>query len=133
MAQLHGHALDVLDAEVDVPAHVLARPPCERLEAEQALRPVAVPLVPVIRFFHPEGHPAQAGLGEEDLERGQPVEDARQDDLGEAHGRGGAHEGQGDPFDEGTSAETGDDPAREGERASAMGIFLAIGATFQAL
>src|SRR5437870_8035589 len=33
----------------------------------------------------------------------------------------------------GPPAETGDDPAREGERAFAMGIFLAIGATFQAL
>src|SRR5204862_7704799 len=33
----------------------------------------------------------------------------------------------------GPPAETGDDPAREGDRAFAMGIVLALGATFKAL
>jgi len=71
MTQLDGHPLDMLDAEVDVPAHVLAGPLRERLEAEQALRPVAVPLVPVVGFFHPEGHPPRRVSAKEDLERGQ--------------------------------------------------------------
>ena len=61
VAQLDGHALDVLHAEEDVLPHVLAGPVLQRLEAEQPLRPVPVALVPVVGFLHPERHPARAG------------------------------------------------------------------------
>jgi hypothetical protein len=64
MAQLDRHALHMLDAEMHVLPHVVARPLSERLPVEEALRPVAVALVPVVRLLHPERHPAEPRLGE---------------------------------------------------------------------
>ena len=108
VAQLDGHPLHVLHAEVDVLPHVVARPLRERLPVEEPRRPVAVALVPVVRLLHPERHPAETGLGKEDLQIREPVEDAGEDCLGEAHRRGGAEERQGDPLHDGPAAEPRD-------------------------
>ena len=98
MTELDRHALDMLHAEEDVLSDVLARPLLERLEVEEPRGPVAVPLVPVVGLLHPERHPAQAGLGEKDLQLREAVEHAGQDELGEAHGRRRPQERQRDPF-----------------------------------
>ena len=110
VTQLDGHALDVLHAEVDVLADVVARALLERLEVEQPRGPVAVPLVPVVRLLHPERHPAESRLGEEDPEIGKAIEDAGQDHLGEAHGRCGPQKGERHPLDESPAPEPGDAP-----------------------
>ena len=51
---------------------------------------MAVALVPVVGLLHPERHPAEPRLGEEDLQIGQAVEDAGHGELREAHRRRGA-------------------------------------------
>src|SRR5215813_15102491 len=100
VAQLDRHALDVLNTEEDVLAHIVARPLLERLEVEQARGPVTMALVPIVGLLHPERHPAQSRLREEDLEVGDAIEDAGQDELCEAHRRGRAEEWQRHPLDE---------------------------------
>src|SRR5215470_4139386 len=87
VAQLHGHALHVLDAEGDVLADVLAWPQSKRLEVQEPFGPMPVPLVPVVRLLHPERHPAEARLGEEDPELGQAVEYTAKRELGHAQER----------------------------------------------
>ena len=59
---------------------------------------MAVPLVPVVGLLHPERHPAQPRLREEDLQIGQAIEDAGQAELGQAHRRRGAQERQRHPL-----------------------------------
>ena len=98
VTQLDRDALDVLQAERDVPAHVVARPPRQPLDVQQALRPVAVALVPVVGLLHPERYPAEARLGEEDSEVRQAIEDAGHDQLREADGGRDVQERQRDPL-----------------------------------
>jgi len=87
MAQLDGHPLDVLHAERDVSARVVAGTPRERHHVQQPLGPVAMPLVPVVGLLHPERHPPEARLREEDLELRQAIEHAAQHQLREAQRR----------------------------------------------
>src|SRR5262249_58233000 len=89
--------LHVLDAEEDVLPDVLAGTLPERLEVQEPLGPVPVPLVPVVCLLHPERHPAEARLGEEDPELGQTVEHPAERELGQAQRGRNAQERQGDP------------------------------------
>src|SRR5437762_8564747 len=66
----------VLHAEIDVVTHVMARQFFERVEAEIFLRPSEVALVPQIHMLEPERDPAEAGLGEEDLQPRMALEHA---------------------------------------------------------
>src|SRR5580704_7196625 len=90
----------VLHAEIDVLAHIVARQFLQWLEAEILLRPAEVALVPQIHMLEPERDPAEAGLGEEDLELRMTLEYAGQDQLGDAD-RGGQPE-IAQPFEERT-------------------------------
>ena len=105
MPQLDRDPLHVLHAEVDVLTHVFARPLPERLQVEEALGPVAVPLVPVVRLLHPERDPSESRLGEEHLQIRNAIEHAGHDHLCETQRRRQAE--QGHPFDDGASRNLG--------------------------
>src|SRR5690348_10155980 len=85
MALLDCDAL-VLHAEIYVLAHIVAGQFLKRLEAEIFLRPAEVALVPQVHMLEPERDPAEAGLGEEDLELRMPLEHACQHHLRDADG-----------------------------------------------
>src|SRR5262245_35118685 len=81
VSELNRHMLRPLDTEQKVVLHIFTRLPLQRLEAQISLRPVAMTLIPEVRLFHPERHPAQARLGEEDAQVREAVEHAGGDHL----------------------------------------------------
>src|SRR5262249_52597043 len=81
VSDLNRHMLLPLDAEQKVVLHIFAGLPLQRVEAQISLRPVAMSLIPEVGLFHPERHPAQARLREEDAQVREAVEHAGGDHL----------------------------------------------------
>src|SRR5215469_9187928 len=77
----------VLHAEIDVVAHVMARQLLQGLEAEIFLRPAEMALIPEIGMFEPEWDPAEACLGEKDLQFWEALKNAGKNELCDADRR----------------------------------------------
>ena len=87
----------VLHAEIDVVADIMARQLLQRLEAEIFLGPAEMALIPEVGVLKPEWNPAEPRLGKEDLELRIALEDAGEDQLGDADG--GRQTEIADPFE----------------------------------
>ena len=79
--QLHAHRV-VLESPVAELAHVLTRRSLQRRHVQQLFRPPGMADVALVRLLHPVRDPPDVVLGEEDAQLREPIEGAREDELG---------------------------------------------------